>query len=248
MTRSRCWSVPRSARGRRQLAVQDVDDLLKAGKTKSLSFASVGKRRVIAHHRRVISRKYGLNAIHVPYKGGTPSLTDLMAARSTSWRRRMQRGEPREGRARPHPSPCPTRNAIRAAGVRVQGGGASVPRPRYHDRSLRTPGPAARPIVAQWSDAIGRIAKMTASKPPLHRQAYDVWYKPAIEMETYHRQEVPRLGGSSGSERPDGLGRGSRREECALRFTSSPASSVAGKNTHPLSKLLRQPARPIPRS
>ncbi len=28
----------------------------------------------------------------------------------------------------------------------------------------------------------------------LETAGFDVWFKPASEMETYHRQEVPRLG------------------------------------------------------
>ena len=55
-----------------------VDDLLKAGRTKSLSYASVGNGASSHIIGEFISRKYNLNAIHVPYKGGTPAITDLM--------------------------------------------------------------------------------------------------------------------------------------------------------------------------
>ena len=57
---------------------KSVDDLLKAGKTKPLSYASVGNGASSHIIGEFITRKYGLNAIHVPYKGGTPAMTDLM--------------------------------------------------------------------------------------------------------------------------------------------------------------------------
>ena len=57
---------------------KSVDDLLKAGKTKPLSYASVGNGASSHIIGEFISRRYNLNAVHVPYKGGTPAITDLM--------------------------------------------------------------------------------------------------------------------------------------------------------------------------
>ena len=64
------------------------------------------------------------------------------------------------------------------------------------DTTIGVYGPAGLPkaVVSQWSDAIGRIAKMPDVESTLASAGFDVWFKPASEMETYHRAEVPRLG------------------------------------------------------
>ncbi len=55
-----------------------VDDLLKAGKSKPLSYASVGNGASSHIIGEFISKQHKLNAVHVPYKGAAPAMTDLL--------------------------------------------------------------------------------------------------------------------------------------------------------------------------
>jgi tripartite-type tricarboxylate transporter receptor subunit TctC len=172
-----------------------VDDLLKAGKTKSLSYASVGNGASSHIIGEFISRKYNLNAIHVPYKGGTPAITDLMggqvdfmAATYGTVANLAKEGRVRilavsEDKRDPRIPNVPT---FEEAGLPSLG----------LDTTIGIYGPANLPraIVDKWSDAIGQMAKMPDVERTLETAGFDVWYKPASEMAEYHRQEVPRLG------------------------------------------------------
>jgi len=174
---------------------KSVDDLLKAGKTKSLSYASVGNGASSHIIGEFISRKFGLNAIHVPYKGGTPALTDLMggqvdfmAATYGSVANLAKDGRIRilavsDEERDPRMPGVPT---FKEAGLPSLG----------LDTTIGLYGPAKLPpaIVAQWSDAIGAVAKMPDVDKTLESAGFDVWYKPASEMDAHHKREVPRLG------------------------------------------------------
>ena len=172
-----------------------VDDLLKAGKTKSLSYASVGNGASSHIIGEFISRKYGLNAIHVPYKGGTPAITDLMGGQVDFMAATYGTvaNLAKEGRVRilavsdekrdPRIPSVPT---FEEAGLPSLG----------LDTTIGVYGPANLPraVVDKWSDAIGQVAKMPDVEKTLETAGFDIWYKPASEMAEYHRQEVPRLG------------------------------------------------------
>ena len=172
-----------------------VDDLLKAGKTKSLSYASVGNGASSHIIGEFISRKYSLNAIHVPYKGGTPAITDLMGGQVDFMAATYGTvaNLAKEGRVRilavsdekrdPRIPSVPT---FEEAGLPSLG----------LDTTIGVYGPANPPraVVDKWSDAIGQVAKMPDVEKTLETAGFDVWYKPASEMAEYHRQEVPRLG------------------------------------------------------
>jgi tripartite-type tricarboxylate transporter receptor subunit TctC len=172
-----------------------VDDLIKAGKTKTLSYASVGNGASSHIIGEFISRKYGLNAIHVPYKGGTPAITDLMggqvdfmAATYGTVANLAKDGRVRilavsDDKRDPRIPSVPT---FEEAGLPSLG----------LDTTIGVYGPASlpRPIVDQWSDAIGQVAKMPDVDKTLENAGFDVWYKPASEMAEYHPREVPRLG------------------------------------------------------
>ena len=172
-----------------------VDDLLKAGKTKSLSYASVGNGASSHIIGEFISRKYGLNAIHIPYKGGTPALTDLMGGQVDFMAATYGSvaNLAKEGRVRilavsdeerdPRLPGIPT---FKEAGLPSLGLDTTI--------GLYGPANLPRAIVAQWSDAIGQLSKMPDVDRTLETAGFDVWYKPAAELEVYHRQEVPRLG------------------------------------------------------
>jgi tripartite-type tricarboxylate transporter receptor subunit TctC len=174
---------------------RSVDDLLKAGKTKSLSYASVGNGASSHIIGEFISRKYGLNAIHVPYKGGTPAVTDLMGGQVDFMAATYGTvaNLAKEGRVRilavsddkrdPRIPNVPT---FEEAGLPSLG----------LDTTIGIYGPANLPraIVDKWSDAIGQVAKMPDVEKTLETAGFDVWYKPASEMAEYHKQEVPRLG------------------------------------------------------
>jgi tripartite-type tricarboxylate transporter receptor subunit TctC len=174
---------------------KSVDDLLKAGKTKSLSYASVGNGASSHIIGEFISRKFGLDAIHVPYKGGTPAITDLMGAQVDFMAATYGTvaNLAKEGRVRilavsddkrdPRIPNVPT---FEEAGLPSLG----------LDTTIGVYGPANLPraIVEKWSEAIGQVAKMPDVEKTLETAGFDVWYKPASEMAEYHKQEVPRLG------------------------------------------------------
>jgi tripartite-type tricarboxylate transporter receptor subunit TctC len=172
-----------------------VDDLLKAGKAKTLSYASVGNGASSHIIGEFISRKYDLNAIHVPYKGGTPAITDLMggqvdfmAATYGTVANLAKDGRVRilavsEDKRDPRIPGVPTFEEVGLPSLGL-------------DTTIGLYGPAnlPRPIVQMWSEAIGQVAKMPDVEKTLESAGFDVWYKPAGEMAEYHPREVPRLG------------------------------------------------------
>lgn len=172
-----------------------VDDLLKAGKTKSLSYASVGNGASSHIIGEFISRKYNLNAIHVPYKGGTPAITDLMGGQvdfmAATYGTVAQLAK--DGRVRilavsddkrdPRIPDVPT---FEEAGLPSLGLDTTI--------GLYGPANLPKPVVDKWSDAIAQLARMPDVEKTLETAGFDVWFKPASEMADYHRQEVPRLG------------------------------------------------------
>jgi tripartite-type tricarboxylate transporter receptor subunit TctC len=172
-----------------------VDDLLKAGKTKSLSYASVGNGASSHIIGEFISRKYNLNAIHVPYKGGTPAITDLMGGQVDFMAATYGTvaNLAKEGRIRilavsddkrdPRIPNVPT---FEESGLPSLGLDTTI--------GLYGPANLSKPIVDKWSDALGQMAKMPDVEKTLENAGFDLWYKPASEMAEYHRKEVPRLG------------------------------------------------------
>ncbi len=172
-----------------------VEDLLKAGKTKPLSYASVGNGASSHIIGEFISKQYKLDAVHVPYKGAAPAMTDLlggqvdfMAATYGSVANYAKEGRLRilavsDEERDPRLPGIPTFKEVGLPSLAL-------------DTTVGIYGPAGLPpaIVAQWSDAIGRVAKMPDVAATLESAGFDVWYKPASEMEAYHRAEVPRLG------------------------------------------------------
>ena len=174
---------------------KSVDDLLKAGKVKSLSYASVGNGASSHIIGEFISRKYDLNAIHVPYKGGTPAITDLMGGQvdfmAATYGTVAQLAK--DGRVRilavsddkrdPRIPDVPT---FEEAGLPSLG----------LDTTIGLYGPANLPkaVVDKWSDAIAQLARMPDVEKTLETAGFDVWFKPASEMADYHKREVPRLG------------------------------------------------------
>jgi len=172
-----------------------VDDLLKAGKTKPLSFASVGNGASSHIIGEYINRQYKLNAVHVPYKGGTPAITDLVGGQVDFM--------------------VPTYGSVaqfyKDGRVRILAVSDDVRDPRLPgiptfkevglpslglDTTIGVYGPANLPpaVVAKWSDAIAVLAKDPETEKTLETTGFDVWYKPASEMAKYHPAEVPRLG------------------------------------------------------
>ena len=172
-----------------------VDDLLQAGKTKSLSYASVGNGASSHIIGEYINRQYNLNAVHVPYKGGTPAITDLIGGQVDFMvpTYGSVANFYKEGRVRilavsdeerdPRLPGIPT---FKEAGLPSLG----------LDTTIGIYGPAGLPpaIVAKWSEAAGQLAKDPEVAKTLEATGFDVWYKPAAEMAEYHPREVPRLG------------------------------------------------------
>ena len=172
-----------------------VDDLIKAGKAKPLSFASVGNGASSHIIGEYINRQFKLNAVHVPYKGGTPAITDLVGGQVDFMVPTYGSVAPfyKDGRVRilavsdderdPRLPGIPT---FKEAGLPSLG----------LDTTIGIYGPAGLPpaVVTRWSDAIGALAKDPEVAKTLETTGFDVWYKPASEMAKYHPAEVPRLG------------------------------------------------------
>ena len=172
-----------------------VADLLAAGKAKPISFASVGSGASSHIIGEFIKRQYNLNAVHVPYKGGGPALNDLiggqvdfMAATYGTVANMAKDGRVRilavsdEDRDPRLPN-VPT---FKEAGLPSLGLDTTI--------GLYGPANLPRAVVDAWSDAMAQIAKMPDVGKALETAGFDVWFKPASEMATDHRNEVPRLG------------------------------------------------------
>ena len=172
-----------------------VEELLKAGKSKPLSYASVGNGASSHIIGEFIGRQYKLDAVHVPYKGAAPAMIDLlggqvdfMAATYGSVANYAKEGRLRilavsDEERDPRLPGIPTFKEAGLPSLAL-------------DTTIGLYGPAGMPrgIVNLWSDAIGRAAKMPDVAATLESAGFDVWFKPASEMEAYHRAEVPRLG------------------------------------------------------
>ncbi len=61
---------------------KSLADLVAAGKTKQLSMASAGTGTVGHLTGEMFQRRAGIKALHVPYKGASPALTDLMGGQT----------------------------------------------------------------------------------------------------------------------------------------------------------------------
>ena len=174
---------------------QTVDDLLAAGKAKPLSYASVGNGASSHIIGEFISRKFSLNAVHVPYKGGGPAINDLiggqvdfMAATYGTVANLAKEGRVRilavsDEERDPRIPNVPTFKEATLPSLGL-------------DTTIGLYGPANLPraIVEQWSDAVAKMAAMPDVAKALESAGFDVWFKSAAEMATYHRNEVPRLG------------------------------------------------------
>lgn len=174
---------------------QTVDQLLQAAKAKPLSFASVGNGSSSHIIGEYINRQFGLNAVHVPYKGGAPAITDLIGGQ-------VDFMVPTYGSVAPY---------YKDGRVRILAVSDDVRDPRLPgiptfkevglpslglDTTIGVYGPAHLPpaVVAKWSDAIGALVKDPETEKTLATTGFDIWYKPAAEMARYHPAEVPRLG------------------------------------------------------
>lgn len=172
-----------------------VDDLLKAAKSKPLSFASVGNGASSHIIGEYINRQYKLDAVHVPYKGGTPAITDLVGGQVDFMVPTYGSVASfyKDGRVRilavsdderdPRLPGVPTFKEVGLPSLGL-------------DTTIGLYGPAGLPpaVVAKWSEAIGTLAKDPDVAKTLETTGFDVWYKPASEMAKYHPAEVPRLG------------------------------------------------------
>ncbi len=172
-----------------------AQDLLDAARTKPLSFASVGNGSSSHIIGEYINRQFKLNAVHAPYKGGTPAITDLVGGQVDFM----------------VPTYGSVANFYKDGRVRILAVSDEVRDPRLPgiptfkevglpslglDTTIGVYGPAQLPpaVVAKWSEAIGVLAKDPATEKTLETTGFDVWYKPASEMAKYHPAEVVRLG------------------------------------------------------
>ena len=142
-----------------------------------------------------IGRKNGITTTHVPYRGGSPALVDLiggqvdfMAATYGSITAYLKDGRIRvlavsDEVRDPRLPGIPT---FKEAGLPSLG----------LDTAIGLYGPAGipRPIVERWSDALAKVVTMPDFATTLESAGFEVSFKPVAEFEKHHRQEVPRLG------------------------------------------------------
>jgi tripartite-type tricarboxylate transporter receptor subunit TctC len=67
---------------RQDAPFKTLADLVAAGKAKQLSMASAGTGTVGHLTGEMFQRRAGIKALHVPYKGASPALTDLMGGQT----------------------------------------------------------------------------------------------------------------------------------------------------------------------
>ena len=160
-----------------------VEDLLKAGKTKSLSYASVGNGASSHIIGEFISRKYKLDAVHVPYKGGTPAITDLLGGQvdfmAATYGTVAQLAK--DGRVRILAVSDDKRDPRMPERADVQGSRIAVARPRHDHRLVRTRGPSARDR-REVERGPRPMAKMPDVDKTLETAGFDIWFKPANEL------------------------------------------------------------------
>lgn len=172
-----------------------AQELLDAGKKNHVTYASVGlgsTSHIIGHF---LEKHYALKATHVPYRGASPAITDLiggqvtfMAATYGSVGAYRQSGKVRllaiagdERDPRIPDVPSFTEVGIPDLGL---------------DTTTSLFGPAGVPaeIVKKWSDTLAKVVAMPDFASAVEKGGFSIHFKPAEEFSRLYVNEVPRLG------------------------------------------------------
>ena len=172
-----------------------LDDLVAAGKTKPLAYASSSQGSASHLVSDALRVRTGIQATHVPYKGAAPAVADVVAGhvdfmtasygsavaflKSGRLRGLAISGEKRE-------SAFPDMPTLAELGHEALSADTWI--------ALFAPAGTPRPIVQQWSDALAAIVAMPDVVEKLTAAGFDVWFKPVAEAEAFHVSEVARWG------------------------------------------------------
>lgn len=174
--------------------IQSVPALLESGRTRALSYASVGQGSTSHLIGDYLSRRYGLNATHVPYRGASPAITDLVAGQVSfmAGTYGSLAGFHRTGKVRVLALAAETRDeripevpTFAQAGLVNPGLNTST--------SLFAPAGTAREIAQKWSDALAQIVTRPDFIDTLARNGFELQFRPLDEFEPFYARELPRL-------------------------------------------------------
>lgn len=175
---------------------KNFQQLVDAGKSHMLTYASPSTGSSAHIISSSISTKLGMQTTHIPYRGAAPAVMDMLAGHvdfmtatygsvatylkpGGKLRALAITGEQRD----PQMPDVPTFNELGLQSLSLDSWIALY-------APLNTPAP----IVQAWSDALGTIMKDPAVVKALQTQGFEVWYKPVSEMKTFHAEEIERWG------------------------------------------------------
>lgn len=171
-----------------------VRELIEAARQRPMAYASVGQGSSSHLIGDFLSRRYALNAAHVPYKGASPAITDLvggqvafMAGTYGSLASFHRAGKLRllaiAGNSRdPRIPDVPT---FSESGIDDPGLNTST--------SLFAPAGTPRAALMRWSETLGEILKAPDVSEALTRGGFEPLYMPLEAFEAFYRRDVPRL-------------------------------------------------------
>ena len=175
----------------------NVKELVAAAKAKpgELSFASSGNGSSTHLGGEMLSSAAGIRAIHVPYKGSGPALTDVMGGQTTYMLDTMISA-----------TPFVTAGKLKALAVTGKQRSPVLPNvPTVAEQGypgfeavafigMMAPAKMPAPIVAQLNTDMQKVLAMPDIKDKLAAQGFTTeWMKPA-DFETYLHKEVVKWG------------------------------------------------------
>jgi tripartite-type tricarboxylate transporter receptor subunit TctC len=175
---------------------QTVKDLIDAGRVGNIAYASVGQGSTSHLIGDFLTREYGLKAAHVPYRGASPAITDLIGGqiqfmagtygsvsafhRAGKLRLLAIAGDPRDPR-------IPEVPTFKESGVRDPGLNTST--------SIFAPAGTPRAVLLRWSDALAQVITQPDVVETLTKGGFEPLFRPLDEFEAFYRSDVPRLQG-----------------------------------------------------
>lgn len=171
-----------------------VQELIDAGRSRNVNYASVGQGSTSHLIGDYLTRQYRLKAAHVPYRGASPALTDLIGGqvefmagtygslssfhRAGKVRLLAIAGDKRDPR-------IPEVPTFTESGITDPGLNTST--------SLFAPAGTPRPILVKWSQALAEVMRAPEVLDALSKSGFEALFKPLDEFEAFYRNDVPRL-------------------------------------------------------
>lgn len=173
--------------------IQSFQELIAAGKKKAITYGtpSVGSSSHILSES--LRRATGIDAVAVPYRGAAPLMVDLLGgqidftmASYGSSANQIRGGKVRalaiSGSKRDPELPnVPTFDELGIKGASLESW-----------VGLYAPANTPQPILKAWSDAVAKILADPETIEALKTAGFEVYYKSADEMKTFHGEEIQR--------------------------------------------------------